>query len=162
MPYAPLLFISAKTGLRIDQVLPLALRVQEERLVRLPTSKVNRILIEAQDRQAPPARAGRQLKVFYGTQVRSEPPTFLIYVNDPRAPSATGASENRLHKVRLPGDADWIGQGRRENRPRAAKSAGTGTNSRGKKGVNGSVHCTFRLRQTVEQELSGHGRPTTR
>jgi GTP-binding protein len=83
MAYAPLLFISAKTGLHVEEVLPLALRVQEERLVRLPTSKINRILIEAQDRQAPPARAGRQLKVFYGTQVRSEPPTFIVYVNDP-------------------------------------------------------------------------------
>jgi GTP-binding protein len=81
--YAPLLFISAKTGQRVDQVLPLALRVQEERLVRLATSKINRILTESQDWQAPPTRGGRQLKVFYGTQVRSDPPTFLIYVNDP-------------------------------------------------------------------------------
>jgi GTP-binding protein len=81
--YAPLLFISAMTGAGVDQVLPLALRVQEERLVRLSTSKVNRILVEAQDRQAAPARAGRQLKLYYGTQVRSDPPTFMIYVNDP-------------------------------------------------------------------------------
>ena len=83
MAYAPLLFISAKTGLHVQEVIPLALRVQEERLVRLPTSRINRILVEAQDRQAPPARAGRQLKIFYGTQVRSEPPTFIVYVNDP-------------------------------------------------------------------------------
>jgi len=81
--YAPLLFISAMTGAGVDQVLPLALRVQEERLVRLSTSKINRILVEASDRQAPPARAGRQLKLFYGTQVRSDPPTFMIYMNDP-------------------------------------------------------------------------------
>ncbi|MFH1183630.1 MAG: ribosome biogenesis GTPase Der [Chloroflexota bacterium] len=81
--YAPLLFISATTGAGVDQVLPMALRVQEERLVRLSTSKINRILVEAQDRQAPPARAGRQLKLFYGTQVRSDPPTFMIYMNDP-------------------------------------------------------------------------------
>ena len=83
MDYAPLLFISAKTGAGVDQVLPMALRVQEERLVRLSTSKINRILMEAQDRQAPPAHAGRQLKLLYGTQVRSDPPTFMIYVNDP-------------------------------------------------------------------------------
>ena len=81
--YAPLLFISAKTGDGVEQVLPMALRVQEERLVRLSTSKINRILIEARDRQAPPARAGRQLKLLYGTQVRSDPPTFMLYVNDP-------------------------------------------------------------------------------
>ena len=82
--YAPLLFISAKTGAAVDQVLPMALRVQEERLVRLSTSKINRILADAYDRQAPPARAGRQLKLFYGTQVRSDPPTFMIYMNDPK------------------------------------------------------------------------------
>jgi GTPase len=81
--YAPLHFISAKTGAGVDQVLPMALRVQEERLVRLSTSKINRILLQAQDRQAPPAHAGRQLKLLYGTQVRADPPTFMIYVNDP-------------------------------------------------------------------------------
>ena len=84
MDYVPLLFISAKTGQRVDQVLPLALRVQEERLVRLSTSKINKVLVEAQDTHAAPARAGRQLKIFYGTQVRSDPPTFMIYVNDPK------------------------------------------------------------------------------
>jgi GTP-binding protein len=81
--YAPLLFISAKTGDGVGQVLPMAMRVQEERLVRLSTSKINRILMDARDRQAPPAKAGRQLKLLYGTQVRSDPPTFMIYVNDP-------------------------------------------------------------------------------
>ncbi len=81
--YVPLLFISAETGEAIEEVLPLALRVQEERLVRLSTSSINKVLIEAQDLQAPPTRSGRQLKILYGTQVRSDPPTFLIYVNDP-------------------------------------------------------------------------------
>ena len=83
MDYVPLLFISAKTGQRVDQVLPLALQVQEERLARLSTSKINKVLVDAQDAHAAPARAGRQLKIFYGTQVRSDPPTFMIYVNDP-------------------------------------------------------------------------------
>lgn len=84
MDYVPLLFISARTGQRVDQVLPLALRVQEERLARLTTSKLNGILQKAQDYQPAPAHAGRQLKIYYGTQVRSDPPTFLIYVNDPK------------------------------------------------------------------------------
>ncbi|MBI3738816.1 MAG: ribosome biogenesis GTPase Der [Chloroflexi bacterium] len=84
MDYVPLLFISAKSGQRVDQVLPLALRVQEERLARLTTSKINKVLVEAQDMHSAPARAGRQLKLFYGTQVRSDPPTFMIYVNDPK------------------------------------------------------------------------------
>ncbi|MEX1248694.1 MAG: ribosome biogenesis GTPase Der [Anaerolineales bacterium] len=80
--YAPLLFISAKTGQRVDEVLPMAARVAEERLVLLGTSRLNKILAEAQDYQPSPGKAGRSLKIYYGTQVRSDPPTFLIYVND--------------------------------------------------------------------------------
>ncbi|MBI1856062.1 MAG: GTP-binding protein, partial [Chloroflexi bacterium] len=84
MDYVPLLFISAKTGQRVEQVMPMALRVQEERLARLATSKINKVLVEAQDAHSAPSHAGRQLKIFYGTQVRSDPPTFMIYVNDPK------------------------------------------------------------------------------
>jgi GTP-binding protein len=84
MDYVPVLFISAKTGQRVEKVLPLALRVQEERLVRLSTSQINRILQDAQSRHAAPSHTGRQLKIYYGTQVRSEPPTFLLYCNDPK------------------------------------------------------------------------------
>jgi GTP-binding protein len=83
MDYVPILFISAKTGQRVDQVLPLALRVQEERLARLTTSKINQVIHNAQDLHAHPSKSGRALKMFYGTQVRSDPPTFMIYVNDP-------------------------------------------------------------------------------
>jgi GTPase len=82
--YVPLLFISAKTGQRVDQVLPMALRVQEERLARLTTSKINEVIHKAQDAHPHPSHAGRQLKMYYGTQVRSDPPTFMIYVNDPK------------------------------------------------------------------------------
>jgi GTP-binding protein len=83
LDYVPVLFISAKTGQRVDQVLPLALRVQEERLARLSTSQINKILQNAQAQHAAPSRSGRQLRIYYGTQVRSDPPTFLLYVNDP-------------------------------------------------------------------------------
>jgi len=84
MDYVPFLFISALTGQRVDKVLPLALQVQEERLVRLTTSKINQIIQKAQDAHPSPSKAGRQLRMFYGTQVRSDPPTFMIYVNDPK------------------------------------------------------------------------------
>jgi GTP-binding protein len=83
MDFVPILFISAKTGQRVEQVLPLALRVQEERLVRLSTAQLNRIIQAAQDAHPAPAHAGRALRIYYGTQVRSDPPTFLLYVNDP-------------------------------------------------------------------------------
>ena len=84
MDYVPLLFISAKTGQRVDQVLPMALQVQEERLARLTTSKLNAVIHKAQDAHPHPSHAGRQLKMYYGTQVRSDPPTFMIYVNEPK------------------------------------------------------------------------------
>jgi GTPase len=84
LAYVPLLFISAKTGQRLDQVLPLALRVQEERLARLTTSQLNKIMQTAQDLHSPSSATGRTLKIYYGTQVRSDPPTFLLYVNDPK------------------------------------------------------------------------------
>lgn len=83
LDFVPILFISAKTGQRVDQVLPLALRVQEERLARITTSALNRILQRAQDIHAAPAHAGRALKIYYGNQVRSDPPTFLLHVNEP-------------------------------------------------------------------------------
>lgn len=83
MDYVPILFISAKTGQRVDQVLPLALQVQEERLARLNTSKINAILQKAMDYQPPPSHAGAQLKIYYGTQVRSNPPTFVLFCNNP-------------------------------------------------------------------------------
>jgi GTP-binding protein len=100
MDYVPVLFISAKTGQRVDKVLPLALRVQEERLVRLSTSQINRILQDAQSRHAAPSHTGRQLKIYYGTQVRSEPPTFLLYCNDPRLAHFTYQRylENRIRE----------------------------------------------------------------
>jgi GTP-binding protein len=84
MSYVPVLYISAKTGQRVDQVLPMALRVHEERLVRLSTSELNKIIQEAQDRHPAPSHVGRQLRIYYGTQVRSDPPTFLLYANDPK------------------------------------------------------------------------------
>ncbi|MBN2046186.1 MAG: ribosome biogenesis GTPase Der [Anaerolineales bacterium] len=82
LDYVPILFISALSGQRVHQVLPTALQVQEERLVRLSTAEINRVLHRAMDHHPPPTKAGRPLKIFYGTQVRSDPPTFLIFVND--------------------------------------------------------------------------------
>jgi len=100
MSYVPVLFISAKTGQRIDQVLPKALQVHEERLVRLPTSHLNQILRKALDQHPSPSRAGRHLKIYYGTQVRSDPPTFLLYVNDPKLVHFTYVRflENRIRE----------------------------------------------------------------
>ena len=84
LDYVPLVFVSAKTGQRVSQVIPLALRVQEERLRRIPTSEVNLLLQEALEAHAPPSKSGRRLKILYAAQVRTDPPTFLFHVNDPK------------------------------------------------------------------------------
>jgi len=83
LDYVPVLFVSAKTGQRCHQILPTALDVQEQRLVRVPTARLNQILREAQMRHAPPVRHGRQLKLTFAQQVKVSPPTFLFHVNDP-------------------------------------------------------------------------------
>lgn len=99
MDFVPVLFISAQTGQRVDQVMPLALKVEEERLVRMATSKINQILRQAQDLHVP-SRTGQQLKIYYSTQVRSDPPTFLVYVNDPKLAHFTYIRflENRIRE----------------------------------------------------------------
>jgi GTP-binding protein len=119
MDYVPLLFISAKTGQRVDQVLPLALRVQEERLARLTTPQLNQIIQKAQDAHPAPAHAGRALKIYYGTQVRSDPPTFMLYVNQPKLAHFT---YRRYLENRIRGEYGFLGtpirivmKGKREN-----------------------------------------------
>jgi GTP-binding protein len=101
MDYVPVIFASAKTGLRVDEVMAMALRVQEERLTRIPTSEINRILREAVDKQSPPTHAGQRLKIFYGTQVRTDPPTFLFFVNDTKLMHVTYERylENRIREA---------------------------------------------------------------
>ena len=83
LDYVPVLFVSAKTGQRCLQILPTALRVHEERLVRIPTSALNRIVREAVAANPPKSKSVRQLKITYAAQVRTAPPTFLFHVNDP-------------------------------------------------------------------------------
>jgi GTP-binding protein len=83
LDYVPILFISARTGSRTQHVLPTALKIQEERLVRVPTSKLNQMMRDAYLRHTPPTKNGRQLKLTFAEQVRVDPPTFLFHVNDP-------------------------------------------------------------------------------
>jgi GTP-binding protein len=83
MPYVPVVFISAKSGQRVHQVLPTAIRVQEERLRRIPTGEMNRLLQRALSAHPPPTRKGKTLNILFASQVRTDPPTFLFHVNDP-------------------------------------------------------------------------------
>ncbi|GAC1359268.1 MAG: ribosome biogenesis GTPase Der [Herpetosiphon sp.] len=84
VPYAPLLFVSALTGQRVEQVLELALQIQTERKTRIPTARLNTILRDAV-RDHPPSSVhkGAHLRLFYATQAQVAPPVFLIFTNAP-------------------------------------------------------------------------------
>jgi GTP-binding protein len=82
--WAPLLFVSALTGQRTHQIFAEVNTVVAAHRKRIPTSVVNEVLQEALAWQSPPAnRQGRQGKIYYGTQIAEQPPTFLLFVNDP-------------------------------------------------------------------------------
>ena len=82
MPYARLLFISAKTGLRVDKLFDLIDVVAENHSRRIQTGVLNEIIMEAAALNQPPSDKGKRLKIFYSTQVAVKPPTFVIFVND--------------------------------------------------------------------------------
>jgi GTP-binding protein len=83
LEYMPILFVSARTGWHVGEILPMALRIQKERFAKISTTDLNRILREAEEKQAPPTRAGRKLRIYHAAQMRSDPPGFLFHVNDP-------------------------------------------------------------------------------
>ena len=82
VPYAPVLFLSAKTGKGTEQVLEAALRVAAEREKRVPTSGLNDVITDIVATHTPPSHRGRQLKLYYATQAGVKPPTFVFFVND--------------------------------------------------------------------------------
>jgi GTP-binding protein len=83
MPYAPLVFISAKFGQRVQQAIETALLVVEERSRRIPTAALNKVVRQAVADHPPPSKPNKWLKFYYATQADVEPPTFVIFCNDP-------------------------------------------------------------------------------
>lgn len=82
MSYVPMLFLSAKTGQRVNRVLDLADSVYEQSCRRIPTGTLNDIVGEAVMVNEPPSDKGRRLKIYYATQAAIQPPTFIVFVND--------------------------------------------------------------------------------
>lgn len=82
MPYAEILFISAKTGQRVGKIFDTIDMVIENQNLRIQTGVLNEILSEAVAIQQPPSDKGKRLKIFYMTQVSVKPPTFVIFVNN--------------------------------------------------------------------------------
>ncbi len=80
--YAPIAFISAKTGQRVDKLFGLINKVNEENSKRISTSVINEVINEAIAVVQPPTDKGKRLKILYGTQASTRPPTFVIFVNN--------------------------------------------------------------------------------
>ena len=82
LSYAPILFISAKTGQRVDKLFDLINEVNKQNSIRIKTSTLNQVINEAIAIVQPPTDKGKRLKIFYGTQASTKPPTFVIFVNN--------------------------------------------------------------------------------
>ena len=83
MAYAPVVFVSAKTGQRIPKILDMVDYVSTQHALRIQTGVLNDIINEAVLMNQPSISGGRRLNIYYGTQVSIKPPTFVIFVNDP-------------------------------------------------------------------------------
>ena len=101
MPYAEILFISAKTGQRTQKLFEMIDIVRENQTMRVPTGALNQVLADALAMKQPPSDKGRRLRIFYMTQVAVEPPTFVMFVNDKSLThfSYTRYIENRLREA---------------------------------------------------------------
>lgn len=100
IPWAPIIFISALSGQRIHTVLDTVHHVWQNRFARLPTSDFNQVIRDAIEHHAPPTKGQRRLKIFYGTQVRTNPPIFLLHINDKKLMHFTYVRflENRIRE----------------------------------------------------------------
>ena len=81
MSYAAMVFISAKTGQRVDKLLEEIKKVNEQHKRRITTGMLNDVLNEATAKQQPPSDKGRRLRLYYGTQASTAPPTFVLFTN---------------------------------------------------------------------------------
>ena len=82
MTYAPVLFLSALTGQRVDKLFGLIDNVVDQAAMRIPTGMLNQVLADAQARVQPPTDKGKRLKIYYMTQIGVKPPHFVIFCND--------------------------------------------------------------------------------
>ncbi len=119
MPYAPVIFASAKTGYHVQSILETVVHIAEMRFLRVPTSRLNEVVQDAVRRHHPAIIRNKPLKVYYATQTRVNPPTFTFFVNDT---DAMHFSYERYLENRLREAFGFNGTGiRLQFRPRSAK-----------------------------------------
>lgn len=83
LDYAPIAFVSAKTGAKVGNLIPLIEQVHDACTLRIATNVLNDVVLDAQMMNPPKPHNGRQLRIYYSSQVSVEPPTFVLFVNDP-------------------------------------------------------------------------------
>ena len=83
LSYAPIIFVSAKTKQRVNTILPMVKEVYENATLRVSTSVINEVIMDAQLFTPPPTHQGHRLRIYYSTQVSIQPTTFVLFVNDP-------------------------------------------------------------------------------
>ena len=100
MSYAEIIFVSAKTGQRLNKIYELVDHIVDAQTMRIPTGVLNEILTEAVAMKQPPSDKGKRLKIYYMTQVSVKPPTFVMFVNDVELThfSYTRYIENRIRE----------------------------------------------------------------
>ena len=101
LPYAEIIFISAKTGQRMPKLFDVLEVVIQNHQLRIATGVLNDILTEAVAMQQPPSDKGKRLKIYYMTQVSIKPPTFVVFVNDKKLMhfSYTRYLENKIREA---------------------------------------------------------------
>ncbi len=101
IPYAPIVFASAKTGYHVQSLLQTAINITEMRFLRVPTARLNEVVQDAVRRHNPTVVRNRILKIYYATQIGVNPPTFAFFVNNPEAVHFTYERylENRLREA---------------------------------------------------------------
>lgn len=101
LDYAPIAFVSALTGARVQNLIPLIDQVHEACDLRIATNVLNDVILDAQMMNPPKPHNGRQLRIYYSSQVAVEPPTIVLFVNDPELLhfSYTRYLENRLREA---------------------------------------------------------------
>jgi ribosome-associated GTPase EngA len=119
IPYAPVLFASAKTGYHVKSVLEMALKIADMRYLRIPTSRLNEVVQDAIRRHNPTVIHTKPLKIYYATQAQVNPPTFIFFVNDTEG---VHFSYERYLENRLRESFGFGGTGiRLQFRPRSSK-----------------------------------------
>ncbi|MDQ6660088.1 MAG: GTP-binding protein, partial [Chloroflexota bacterium] len=101
IPYAPIVFASAKTGYHVQNLLETAVSIADGRYLRIPTARLNEVIQDAVRHHNPTVFRNKTLRIYYATQTRVNPPTFTFFVNDPQAVhfSYERYLENRLREI---------------------------------------------------------------